>query len=109
MTPEQQARSNIDRLLQSAGWHMCDAAAANIHTARGVAIREFQLPGHGFADYLLYVDGKAAGAIEAKKEGVALSGVETQSAQYTQGLPAGHVLPAQQAPRNGSRQAGLAG
>ena len=25
--------------------------------------------GHGFADYLLYVDGKAAGVIEAKKEG----------------------------------------
>lgn len=28
--------------------------------ARGVAIREFPLlPGHGFADYLLYVKGKA--------------------------------------------------
>jgi type I restriction enzyme, R subunit len=86
--PEQQARSNIDALLVAAGWHVCDAAAANIHAARGVAIREFPLPGFGFADYLLYVDGKAAGVIEAKKEGVTLTGVETQSDKYTKGLPA---------------------
>ncbi|HTN67481.1 MAG TPA: hypothetical protein VL051_15005 [Burkholderiaceae bacterium] len=26
--PEQQARGNIDRLLEAAGWHVCDAAAA---------------------------------------------------------------------------------
>lgn len=51
--PEQLARGNIDRLLQAAGWHVCDAAAANIHAARGVAIREFPLPDYGFADYLL--------------------------------------------------------
>jgi type I restriction enzyme R subunit len=86
--PEQQARGNIDRLLEAAGWHVCDAAAANIHAARGVAIREFPLPGYGFADYLLYVDGKAAVVIEAKKEGVTLTGVETQSDKYTKGLPA---------------------
>ena len=76
-------------LLEAAGWHVCDASAANIHAARGVAIREFPLPGYGFADYLLYVDGKAAGVIEAKKEGVTLTGVETQSDKYTKGLPAG--------------------
>ena len=50
--------------------------------SRGVAIREFPLPGHGFADYLLYVDGKAAGVIEAKKQGTSLIGVETQSTKY---------------------------
>lgn len=87
--PEQQARGNIDRLLEAAGWHVCDADAANIHASRGVAIREFPLPGYGFAVYLLYVDGKAAGVIEAKKEGVTLTGVETQSDKYTKGLPAG--------------------
>lgn len=88
--PEQQARGNIDALLTLAGWHVCDAAIANIHAARDVAIRESPLkPGHGFADYLLYVDGKAAGVIEAKKEGVSLSGVEIQAAKYTQGLPDG--------------------
>ena len=48
--------------------------------------------GYGFADYLLYVDGAAAGIIEAKKEGHTLSGVETQEDKYTQGLPA--ALPA---------------
>ncbi|MCR4332784.1 MAG: hypothetical protein NUV34_08825, partial [Sulfuricaulis sp.] len=59
----------------------------NIHAARGVAIREFPLPGHGFADYLLYIDGKAAGVIEAKKEGATLTGVEIQADKYTKGLP----------------------
>ena len=87
--PEQLAREEIDRLLTAAGWHVRDADKANIHAARGVAIREFPLPGHGFADYLLYVDGKAAGVVEAKKQGVTLSGVETQSVKYTKGLPAG--------------------
>ncbi len=93
---EATAREKIDALLALAGWHVCDASAANIHSARGVAIREFPLPGHGFADYLLYVDGKAAGVVEAKKEGVTLSGVETQSDKYTKGLPAG--LPAWRKP-----------
>jgi type I restriction enzyme R subunit len=60
MTPEQQVRQEIDRLLGAAGWHVCGMADANIHAARGVAIREFSLvAGHGFADYLFYVDGKA--------------------------------------------------
>ena len=67
--PEQEARLKIDELLIAAGWQIQDAGAAHIHAARGVAIREFPLPGHGFADYLLYVDGKAAGVIEAKKVG----------------------------------------
>jgi type I restriction enzyme R subunit len=68
-------------------------ADANIHAAQGVAIREFPLAtGYGFADYLLYVNGKAAGVIEAKKEGSTLTGVEVQSARYAQGLPA--TLPA---------------
>lgn len=89
-SPEHQARENIDRLLTAAGWHVCDVDSVNILAARGVAIREFPLKsGYGFADYLLYVDGKAAGVIEAKKEGVTLSGVETQSDKYTKGLPKG--------------------
>ena len=93
LTPEQQARVEIDRLLEAAGWHVCDYKDANIHAARGVAIREFPLTaGHGYADYLFYVDGKAAGVIEAKKVGVPLLGVERQSSRYTQGMPA--TLPA---------------
>src|SRR5690242_17282470 len=44
-------------------------------------------PGHGPADYLLYVDRRAVGVIEAKPEGMPLSGVEWQSAMYADGLP----------------------
>ena len=87
--PEQDARRQIDQLLVQAGWHVCDADQTNITAHRGVAIREFPLPGHGLADYLLYIDGRAAGVIEAKKAGATLSGVEIQSAKYTKGLPAG--------------------
>jgi type I restriction enzyme, R subunit len=36
---------------------------------------------------MLYVDGKAAGVVEAKPEGHSLTGVEIQSAKYTDGLP----------------------
>jgi type I restriction enzyme R subunit len=97
MTPEARARQTIDALLMQAGWHVCNVADANIHAARGVAIREFPLnPGHGFADYLLYVDGKACGVAEAKKEGATLTGVEVQSTRYAQGLPAS--LPAWRRP-----------
>ncbi len=88
MTPEARARRQIDALLTQAGWHVCDLAQVHIHGHKGLAIREFPLaPGHGFADYLLYVNGKACGVIEAKKEGATLSGVEVQSAHYAQGLP----------------------
>ncbi len=96
-TPEELARIEIDRLLTAAGWHVCSVAEANLHAVRGVAIREFPLaPGHGFADYLLYVDGKAAGVIEAKKQGATLTGVEIQSGRYANGLPAS--LPAWRRP-----------
>ena len=60
--PEKEARGTIDKLLAQAGWLVCDANQSNIHATCGVAIREFPLKsGHGAADYLLYVDGKAAG------------------------------------------------
>jgi type I restriction enzyme, R subunit len=41
MTPEKKARVNIDALLTQAGWFVCDMLDANIHAARGVALREF--------------------------------------------------------------------
>jgi type I restriction enzyme R subunit len=51
MTPEAKARLTINKLLVSAGWHVCNVADANIHAATGVAIREFPLnSGFGFAD-----------------------------------------------------------
>ena len=78
----------IDRLLAASGWAVQDAARANLSASRGVAIREFVLePPHGRVDYLCYVDGKAAGTIEAKPEGYPLISVEPQTAQYVGGLP----------------------
>src|SRR5688572_1789371 len=95
--PEEEARRQIDRLLIAAGWSVQAVTAADIHAARGVALREFPLKeGHGFADYMLYVDARAAGVIEAKKAGFTLSGVETQSGKYARGLPEG--LPAWRKP-----------
>ncbi len=96
-TPEESARQQIDEALRLAGWPVQDVGDANVHASRGVAIREFPLKqGHGFADYLLYVDGKAAGVVEAKKTGDTLTGVETQAAKYSEGLP--DALPAHQRP-----------
>jgi type I restriction enzyme R subunit len=93
--PEAQARKEIDRQLADAGWLVQDRAAANPHAALGVAIREFPLKG-GPVDYGLYVSGVVAGAVEAKKEGWTLSGVELQSQRYSIGLP--DTLPAYRRP-----------
>jgi len=95
--PEELARVEIDKLLAAAGWSVQSAKDANIHAARGVALCNFPLKdGHGFADYMLYVDGKAAGVLEAKKQGFTLSGVEIQSDKYVRGLP--DALPAWRRP-----------
>jgi len=84
--PEQQARQKIDELLQAAGWILQNRDQFDRTAGLGVAVREFQLPA-GPCDYLLFVDGKAAGVIEAKKAGVTLSGVAEQSAKYMVSLP----------------------
>jgi type I restriction enzyme, R subunit len=86
--PEALARRQIDEKLAASGWIVQDQAGGNLGAGRGVAIREFLMtPGHGKADYLLFVDRKAVGVIEAKKAGTPLIGVEWQSAKYTSGLP----------------------
>ena len=41
---------------------------------------------HGFADYLLYVDKRAVGALEAKPVGFTLSGVKPQVDKLLKGL-----------------------
>src|ERR1039458_1855354 len=84
-------------MLVSAGWLIQNRPDANIDAGRGVAIREFALgQAFGEADYLLFVDGQAAGVIEAKKEGSTLVGVEIQTQKYSEGIPA--VLPAPRRP-----------
>ncbi len=95
MTPEQRSRQRIDQLLRDSGWLVQDCAEMDISAGLGVAVREFPLKS-GFADYLLYVDGRVIGVVEAKPEGHTLTGVETQSAKYKDGLPPGlphFVLP----------------
>jgi type I restriction enzyme R subunit len=78
----------IDHALLLAGWALQDRDQMNLDAAPGVAVREFPLrQGHGFADYLLYVDGQAVGVIEAKKAGTTLTGVEVQAEKYAAGIP----------------------
>lgn len=86
MTPEEEARQKIDELLQAAGWEVQDLKDLNLGAALGVAICEFPLK-TGSADYLLFVDRQAVGAIEAKPEGSTLSGVAEQTAKYLVGVP----------------------
>jgi type I restriction enzyme R subunit len=95
-TPEQKARREIDIDLAAAGWLVQNLDEIDLTAGRGIAAREFQMrPGFGFADYLLYLDRKALGAVEAKPDGT-LSGVEAQSAKYAAGLP--DNLPAHKRP-----------
>ena len=86
LTPEQRAREKIDSLLTAAGWIIQDNANFNRNAGEGVAVREFSLP-NGPCDYLLFVGGRAAGVVEAKKAGVTLSGVAEQASKYMVQLP----------------------
>ena len=86
MTPEEKARQKIDQLLEAAGWNVQNLRELNLGVSLGVAVREFTLES-GEADYLLFVDRKAVGAIEAKPEGTTLSGIAEQSAKYLEGVP----------------------
>ena len=86
MKPEEEARLLIDRLLGQAGWLVQDLDEMNLGAGLGVAVREFPLKS-GAADYVLFVDRKAIGAVEAKSFGTTLSGVAEQSAKYLTGLP----------------------
>ena len=95
-TPEQIARQDIDAKLAAAGWIVQRHADMDLATGRGIAVCEFPMRvGFGKADYLLYVDRKAVGAIEAKAQGT-LAGVEPQTAKYAAGLP--DKLPAHRRP-----------
>jgi type I restriction enzyme R subunit len=86
MKPEAQARQKIDQLLTDAGWQVQDYEQINLSAGLGIAVREYHL-NSGFADYLLFINRKAVGIIEAKPVGFALSGVELQSDKYSFNLP----------------------
>src|SRR5512136_2258196 len=88
MKPEEKARQEIDQLLAKAGWEVQDYRELDLGASLGVAVREFPLKS-GEADYLLFVDRKPVGAIEAKPEGTTLSGVEDQTVKYVLSIPEG--------------------
>ena len=81
--PEQLARDKIDIELIQCGWVIQSKNQINLKAATGVAVREYQTD-IGPADYLLFVEAKAIGIIEAKRaeEGVHLTMHEDQSEGY---------------------------
>ncbi|MGZ8256193.1 MAG: type I restriction endonuclease subunit R [Gallionella sp.] len=81
--PEQKARDTIDTLLQKAGWVVQTAKKIDLNVGLGQAVREYQTD-VGPADYVLFVDKKAVGVIEAKKEDLAhkITEVEEQTGGY---------------------------
>lgn len=90
---EVQTRAEIDRQLRAAGWMVQDENEINLFAATGVAVREVTLA-TGRADYLLYVDQRLVGVIEAKREGTAPRGVEAQLDRYLTGLTPAQKLSA---------------
>src|SRR5712671_6459712 len=85
-SPEELAREKIDKLLTECGWILQNRSTINLSAGQGIAIREPLLQGRDEVDYLLFVDGKAIGTVEAKPEGHTLTGVEEQSGKYGKGL-----------------------
>ena len=84
--PEQIARDHIDRLLVESGWLVQSKNKLNLAAGVGVAVTEYRT-NTGPVDYLLFIDKKPIGIIEAKKaeEGVRLTMVEDQSLRYAEG------------------------
>ncbi|MEP5232820.1 MAG: DEAD/DEAH box helicase family protein [Alloalcanivorax sp.] len=90
MTPptdklEAETRLEIDAKLESAGWIIQDKKAMNLFAGdqgiHGIAVREMDTD-TGPTDYMLFIQGKACGIIEAKREGTNLGQVAEQSARY---------------------------
>src|SRR6185312_8456404 len=77
------ARDEIDRQLIACGWIVQNKSAINLAAGLGVAMREYQTD-VGPADYVLFVNKKPVGIIEAKREeeAVHFSVHEDQSEGY---------------------------
>ena len=96
--PEDKAREEIDRQLVACGWVIQDNDQLNLGAGVGVALRNFSLP-TGPCDYLLFIDRKVAGVVEAKPEGVTLTGVSEQSERHRSSSASliscgtGHLMP----------------
>ena len=83
--PEQIARDKIDKMLVTAEWVVQSKNKIDLSANKGVAVREYQTD-VGPADYVLFVDRKPVGIIEAKREdeGYHLTVVEDQAKSYAE-------------------------
>lgn len=81
--PEQIARDKIDTELIQCGWLIQNKNQINLNAGTGIAVREYQTD-IGPADYVLFVDKKPVGIIEAKRaeEGIHLTMHEDQTEGY---------------------------
>lgn len=81
--PEQIARDRIDKMLTDPEWTVQSKNKVDLSASQGVAVREY-MTDVGPADYVLFVDRKPIGIIEAKREeeGHRLTVVEEQSKEY---------------------------
>lgn len=88
LKPEDKARHElINPLLEKCGWEIQSKNSAKITSSLGVAIEYFQM-GRDEADYVLFVDGKAVGIIEAKKQSEgSLIAKEGQAEKYAESTP----------------------
>ena len=85
--PEQIARDKIDKLLQASGWTVQNNKQIDFSAGQELAVREYQTD-VGPADYVLFVDKKAVGVIEAKREDIGhkITDVETQTEGYASAI-----------------------
>lgn len=82
-----QAREIINRILNESGWKIVNRDNYSPKLS-AVAIEEVMLKGNLEADYLLFINGKAIGVLEAKKEECQLSNIVMQQAErYVRRLP----------------------
>ncbi len=96
MTPEQKARLTIDKNLISSGFTLQSMSEFNPTASLGVVVREFQT-NSGPVDYLIFIDKKPVGVIEAKAtdKGQNLTTVAEQSKRYAEsGLKFMKTMPA---------------
>ena len=88
MKPEEKARVKIDQMFEDAGWLVVDRDhyAPNI---TAVAIEEGLLRGNLEVDYFLFLNGKAVGILEAKREEIDVSSsmVCNQAVRYVRSVP----------------------
>lgn len=88
MTPEEKAREKIDQWFIDAGWEVVNRDDYE-PTYTAVAIREGLLKGNLEADYFLFINGKAIGVLEAKREetDALASKVCEQASLYARSVP----------------------